>query len=399
MRIAAEQLVAAVAAEGDLGLLADEPRDEVGGNHRGVGHRLVVLHGQLRQKRDGRRRGGHFEVIGAEMPGHDPRMLRLVVAAVAGEGDGERLHTAAAARGHGRHQGGVEPAAEEDAHRDVSGEHLPLDGVLAQPLELALERIGIAGAAFDVRRERPVGPALPRPAAQIDEHGVSLRQFLDAGQHAEIARHVSVGKVMLEGMRLDAALAVGVGHQRFQLRGESQTHRSGPDVQRLLAGAVARQEHRRVAQVVEGHGEHAVQPGEHVVSPLPVRGEDHFGIAAGAEGVSQRFELRAEVEEVVDLAVEGDAELARGIEHRLMSGRREVDDRQAAVSKPDATVGGPPESRVIRTAMGHGVAHRLQRQRLGDRRSGEDSDDSAHDAAPQLRSRTCRGPNPFWSSS
>jgi hypothetical protein len=58
--------------------------------------------------------------------------------------------------------------------------------------------------------------------------------------------------------------------------------------------------------------------------------------------VAFRFELAAQFAVVVDLAVEGDDELAVGAVHGLRAALRQVDDGQAAVAEGDSSVIGEP---------------------------------------------------------
>src|SRR5262249_6492140 len=85
------------------------------------------------------------------------------------------------------------------------------------------------------------------------------------------------------------------------------------------------------------------------VAPLLVAVDDHLGVGAGAEGVAERFEARAQLGEVVDLAVEHRDDLAVLARHRLVAAR-EGDDRKAA----------GPEGRlaVAVEALRVGAAHR-----------------------------------------
>ena len=63
--------------------------------------------------------------------------------------------------------------------------------------------------------------------------------------------------------------------------------------------------------------------------------DDDFRVAAGMEAMSERLQFRDQFLEVVDLAVEHDADAAIFVVQRLLP-RGEVDDRQTAVPQPDA---------------------------------------------------------------
>jgi len=54
--------------------------------------------------------------------------------------------------------------------------------------------------------------------------------------------------------------------------------------------------------------------------------QEHLGVAPRAEGMTARLELRPQRTIVVDLAVEDEPCALVAAVHRLMPGRREVDD-------------------------------------------------------------------------
>ena len=61
---------------------------------------------------------------------------------------------------------------------------------------------------------------------------------------------------------------------------------------------------------------------------------------------------------VVDLAIERDAEIAIAAPHRLEACVREIDNRQAAMGQPDATIFRDPKTFAIGSAINHGIADR-----------------------------------------
>ena len=90
---------------------------------------------------------------------------------------------------------------------------------------------------------------------------------------------------------------------------------------------------------------------------LLVEVDDRLGVGARAEPVALGLEARAQLGVVVDLAVEGDPDRAVLVGHRLVPGRRQVDDRQPPVAEHHAPVGRLPQAGVVGAAVGHGVAH------------------------------------------
>jgi hypothetical protein len=87
--------------------------------------------------------------------------------------------------------------------------------------------------------------------------------------------------------------------------------------------------------------------------------EDDLGVAVRAEARPLALQLRPQLAVVVDLAVEGDGQLAQV--HRLGAGLAQVDDRQAAVGQPRAPVGRHPGGRAVGAAQGHLVARAVER--------------------------------------
>src|SRR6266850_6491598 len=76
-----------------------------------------------------------------------------------------------------------------------------------------------------------------------------------------------------------------------------------------------------------------------------------------AEHVPQWLQLAPKIVEVVNLAVEDDHEPTRPRWHRLMPVCREIDDRQPAEAKRDATVLIDPDAAVIGSTVREWRAH------------------------------------------
>jgi hypothetical protein len=78
-----------------------------------------------------------------------------------------------------------------------------------------------------------------------------------------------------------------------------------------------------------------------------------------AEFAAQRFELGADLGEIINFAVEGNDEAAAGRDHRLRAGRRQVDDREAAMAERQSRLSIAPDIAGIRPAMKHDIGHAL----------------------------------------
>ena len=70
-------------------------------------------------------------------------------------------------------------------------------------------------------------------------------------------------------------------------------------------------------------------------APLLVRAQDGLGIAGGTEDVAEILQLLAQLDVVVDLAVEDEAEVGEFVDERLIGGGGEVDDGEAGVAEAD----------------------------------------------------------------
>ena len=68
--------------------------------------------------------------------------------------------------------------------------------------------------------------------------------------------------------------------------------------------------------------------------------QQNLGIRLGTESPALRFQLRAELSEIVDFAVVGDDQPTIVQTHRLVGALGKVDDTEPAMAETDATIGG-----------------------------------------------------------
>ncbi len=93
------------------------------------------------------------------------------------------------------------------------------------------------------------------------------------------------------------------------------------------AEAVAHHRQLLFRIVPEGKRKHATQLGQQAVdAPLLIAAQNHFGISMGAETMAERFQLRTDLAEVVDAAVEDQPDLPVIGEHGLIAGGAQIDD-------------------------------------------------------------------------
>ena len=197
---------------------------------------------------------------------------------------------------------------------------------------------------------------------------------------------------MEERLLVDGALLARVGQQRLDLRGERDAVIVDGVVERLDADAVADQPERLLASVPDGDGEHAPEAMQAVDAPLLEGVEDdlRIGVVRGPGVTPERFELRADLGVVVDLAVEDDAQAAVLVGHGLVRRVAQVDDGEPSEPEADARILVHPEPWAIRTPVDHRLAHVRDQARLhpivGAQR--HDAGDAAHQVLPVMRSWT-----------
>ena len=110
-------------------------------------------------------------------------------------------------------------------------------------------------------------------------------ELADALDDRGIVGDVAEGEIVLDRLRARASAQQRMGEQALQLRGEDEGAVGEHGVEeRLHAEPVAGEEQRIAVRVVEREGEHAVEFREAIRPPLPPGGEDHLGVALGAEG-------------------------------------------------------------------------------------------------------------------
>ena len=105
-------------------------------------------------------------------------------------------------------------------------------------------------------------------------------------------------------------------------------------VHRLDAQPIAGEEQRLAVAVPEREREHAAKARHALLAPGLPGVDDHLGVAVGAKDVAQRLQFGHQLLEVVDLAVEDDADAAVLVEQRLLAGGH-VDDRQPPMAEAD----------------------------------------------------------------
>ena len=93
---------------------------------------------------------------------------------------------------------------------------------------------------------------------------------------------------------------------------------------------------------MDREGEHPVELGQHGRAVFSVELQQHLGVAGGPEAAPVRStQLIPQRLEVVDLAVEHDAQLAGLVEHRLIRVVAQVDDAEPGMGEARIAVHRP----------------------------------------------------------
>src|SRR5690606_12748179 len=109
----------------------------------------------------------------------------------------------------------------------------------------------------------------------------------------------------------------------------------------LDAEAIACEEQRAVAPVVQCERPLAVQPVQHLLAPLLPAVDEDLRVGARAEPVTERAQLAAQLDIVVDLAVEHHDDRTVLVRQRLRTAL-DIDDAEAGMREPDTGTGIQP---------------------------------------------------------
>ena len=272
----------------------------------------------------------------------------------------------------------VDAPGEERAHGDV-GAH-----VLGHRVAQDLGDLGVhAGLVVDrllVERRDEVALRRHRLAGGDGE----ARARLDAADRAvqrERLRHVLQLQVVLQSGRVGRGGRLAEARRQLEqallLAGERHAVRPGGHVEGLDAERVAGAEEHALVGVPDEEGEHAAQAADRVGTPDVVGGDDGLGVPVGDEpGAVVAGELLAQLEVVVDLAVEDDAIAIARVRQRLVR-VLDVDDREPVEPQRDVVV--VPHAGLVRSAVAHALEARPHR--VGTCRALTARRDQSHQAA------------------
>ena len=227
----------------------------------------------------------------------------------------------------------VETAAEIGADLDVRTQP-DADRIGEQLLDLVDELVLVR---FD-GREVDVPPARLRPGAVRPEHDVvRRRQLTDPDERRAVRQGRPRDERVGDPDRVELARRCGVAEQRLGLGREADVAVVLREEERTHAEAVARQQRLARLPVPDRDREVSVEALEAADAPLRVGLRDHLGVGGGREPASEPFQLGAQFDVVVDLAVLHHP-VARALVAQRLVAALEVDDREARVGHAEAPV-------------------------------------------------------------
>ena len=156
---------------------------------------------------------------------------------------------------------------------------------------------------------------------------MASRQRFDAREKQALLRTRAPLQISRDGLpRYDRARA----GQNFYLGGEAQTVIIDGVIKRFNAEPIAGHNKFVARSIEDGEGEHPFQPNDHFASPTRISMQEGFGIARATPLHAAQF--RAQREVIINFAVHNEDVAGRGIDHRLRTRRRKIEDGQARIA-------------------------------------------------------------------
>src|SRR4249920_2048828 len=133
--------------------------------------------------------------------------------------------------------------------------------------------------------------------------------------------------------RIERRVDAAAREQRRQGRGEADEATAFGVIERLDAETVARQHDAAGIALPQRKGEHALEALHAIRAPGVIRFQDDFGVAVGEEAITLALQLRAQLAEIIDAAVESDSEPKLVVGHRLLRGGCQIKDAETPVAE------------------------------------------------------------------
>ena len=141
--------------------------------------------------------------------------------------------------------------------------------------------------------------------------------------------------------------------QRLDLACKGKSMRLFRKIKRFYPHWVTRQCHAAFVAVPECHRKNPVQPRKTGRAFAHKKAQENLGIAMPNKLFAGRLKLCPQFAIIVDLTIVDHDPTAIGRVHRLVSGNRQVDDRQPRMTQPDVSRGVVPMTQLIRPPPPH----------------------------------------------
>src|SRR5207302_974460 len=139
--------------------------------------------------------------------------------------------------------------------------------------------------------------------ALLEDQKVPWQQFVDAAEQRLASRQIAGAEELRKRIDVRLRLDIAAREERLDFGSEQQQRPRGRPVERLDTQAIANEQQPTPRRVPEGEREHAAQVADAVVTPLLVRVDDCFRIAARFVLVAACFQVASNLGVVVNLAV------------------------------------------------------------------------------------------------
>ena len=355
--VTSEQLITAIATEHHRHVLAGELRNVIHRQRGLIPERLVEMADEFLQRVRERLREILFPqrqdmVIGFEVRCDDLGIGRFIPLRSI-ESDGERFQRPQAGTMRIGDDGArIEPAAQEDTQRNFAHE--------ANPHGLFEERIELLSCVLSGLAPERLPPRISnanrgdRHLSAVVDQPVGSRQLPDVSEHRPRFGHCSVPEIGHDGLGLRFGQRGIGGQDGFYFRAEEKLVASLRIKERLLSKAIAREQQPLRLLVPERETEHSAQITKTFDAFFFEHVRDHFGVGVRAKDVTSSGQLGAQLEIVVDFAVEHDLHRSIFVGYRLPAAG-DVDDAEPPHAQADGVV--HEKSVRVRSSMDQRVRH------------------------------------------
>ena len=184
------------------------------------------------------------------------------------------------ARHRRRDQRGIDAAGQEHPERHIGDQAIGDRGIEAR--DQIAEGVIVAGIV-GARLCREVVPAGYRNAVRVEPEHVPGRQRHDPRPDRRWIGEIAKAEQQAKRGRVDAVAGVAQTIEGDEFGREGQPPTVVGIEQRFFAEPVARQHQRAVVRIPQREGEHADQPVEQTLAPVPPPGEQNLGVGLGAK--------------------------------------------------------------------------------------------------------------------